>query len=136
MKKGCLARFLAFVFFLGCLALGWQDFVLTQQNGQLQSRLDQANAQLAAAAIAAPHHKGAKAAASDDWLTQAQKHANKAAQAVRDLDFTTSYREWQAAGQSLEQQPKHMSAQMRTRYDSVKKQLDGIKEKVTSLWGG
>ena len=134
MKKGCLARGLAWLLFFVSLGFGGATYYLWGRTADLQSQLDQARAQIAADA-AAGSHKGVKGAPeSDDWLNQAQKHANNAAQAVKNLDLSTAYNESQAAFKSLGQQPKHMSAEMRKRYDSVKKQLAGIEDRATSAF--
>lgn len=139
MKKGCLGRFVVFLLVVGCAGLGYEDYVLSTDNARLNNELAAANARLdQLSSDMKAHHlaPGAAAPAPDDWLTQAQLHANKAAEALKQMDLTTARNELQAAAQACESKPRHMSADMRARYDSLQKQVSSIKDKATSLFNG
>lgn len=141
MKKGCLGRFVVFLLVIGCAGLGYEDYSLYQDKVSLQNQLSAAQAKLDQMRVdrQSSHAGGAgKPAqappAEDAWLNQAQQHANKAAEDIKNLDPTGAYNESKAAMQALSSQPKHMTADMRQRYDSVQKQLTGIKDKAQGLF--
>lgn len=138
MKKGCLGRFLVFLLVVGCAGLGYEDYSLSQDNAALQNRLSAADARLdQLTADLRSHHVGAAAKPAappaGDWLSLAQKHANNAAQALKNRDFPTVGRESTAALQELRKAPDKMTADAQSQYDSVKGQLLGIQKQVQSV---
>jgi len=142
MKKGCLGRFVVFLLVVGCAGLGYKDYSLYQDKSELQNRLTAADARLdQLTADMKSHHVGpatpaaapAHPAANDDWLREAQRHANNAAQALKNRDFLTVGRESTAALQELRKAPDKMTAEAQSQYDSVKGQLLGIQKQVQSV---
>ncbi|HEX5322195.1 MAG TPA: hypothetical protein VFW40_00315 [Capsulimonadaceae bacterium] len=133
MKKGCLARGLATLFFLCTLGLAGATYYLYGQNVELKSQLDQANARIKADEAASRHKPGKSAQGPGEWLAQAQGHINKAGQDLMNFDLKGAGDEATLAGQSLTKAPKKMSADAQKQYDSINKKIASVQQHLTSI---
>jgi hypothetical protein len=133
MKKGCLARGFATLFFLCTLGLGGLTYYMYGQNAELKSQLDQARAQIAADQAANRHKAVTGAEAAGGWLKQAQDHMNKAGQDLVNFDLKGAGEEASLARQSMLKAPAKMSANARKQYDSINQQISSVQQHLNSI---